>query len=144
MALGRIHHIDFRVEDLEKTVDYFTKKLGFKVVRRTEHAGGSVELVSPAGGEIFEFRKVTEEYLSRPGVINRAYFNHICFEVQDIDKEYEELKSNGVYFEEDGPTPIFEGPADTPHLQPATGRKLVTTFDAEGHRCIQLVEVKPT
>lgn len=138
MAFGRINHIDFRVEDLEKTVDYFTKKLGFKVVRRTEHAGGSVELVSPAGGEIFEFREITEEYLSRPGVINRSYLNHICFEVQDIDKEYEELKSKGVYFESDGPAPTV----DTPHLQPATGRKLVTTFDAEGHRCIQLVEVK--
>lgn len=131
MALGKINHIDFCVDDLEKTVKYFTEKMGFKEVRRT-HGGGSVELVSPAGDEIFEFSRVTEEYLRKPGVIDRPYLNHICFEVEDIDKEYEELKSKGVHFED----------ADIPKYFAPTDRKLATTFDADDRRWIQLVEVE--
>ena len=118
MTLGKINHIDFCVGDLEKTVKYYTEKMGFKEVRRIEHGGGSVELVSPAGGEIFEFSQVTEEYLRKPGVIDRPYLNHICFEVEDIDKEYEELKSKGVHFED----------ADAPKYYAPTDRKLATTF----------------
>ena len=142
MAFGKINHLEFLVDDLEEAVKYFTEKLGFKLVRRFDVGWGfgkAVEVKAPNGTEIFELHQVTDEFKEQikkaPGW---AYFNHIAFEVEDLDKEYEELKSKGVYFETDGPTPT----ADTPHFQPATGRKLVTTFDAEGHKCIQLVEVK--
>ena len=39
MALGKIDHIDFYVDDLEKVEEYFTKTLGFKKLRHTMHGG---------------------------------------------------------------------------------------------------------
>jgi len=145
MALGKIDHIDFIVDDLEKVEEYFTKTLGFKLLRHTEHAGKSNELQSPAGDFFFDFHQGTEEVykqaregLGVAGQRSRAeipegacqfkpIFSHIAFKVDDINKEYEELKSKGVLRPEDGPG-----------FNPTTGRTLVDTPDADGRRWIQL------
>ena len=133
MALGKVNHLDFFVDDLEKTLEYFTEKMGFKLIRRTEHLGKAIELASPAGDLIFEFHQMTEEYQSNEAPV-RPYFSHVAFEVDDLDKTYEELKNKGVPF-------ITE--LDVPHLRAETGRKVANTYDADGHRWIQLQEVKP-
>ena len=135
ITLGRINHLHFYVEDLEETYKYFTEKLGFKFVRRG-HGGKSVDLVSSEGGPTFEFNQITEEYKNTraPGIPGkdhfayerRPYLDHIACEVDDLDKEYEELKSRGVKFKH------------TPVINPQNKRKLVDTCDAEGKRWIQL------
>lgn len=130
MALGKVNHLDFFVDDLEKTVEYFTEKLGFKLVRRTDHYGKSVELTTAAADVIFEFHQVTEEYKSKEAS-GRPYLSHIAFEVDDLDKTCQELKSKGVPFKTD---------LDAPQFQPATGRRLANTYDADGRRWIQLQE----
>lgn len=129
MAIGKINHIEFFVDDLKKTEKYFIQKLGFKLVRRTEHAGGAVELVAPAGeGIIFEFhqRKVGEQ-LKDKDPLGWPAFNHIAFEVDDIGKEYKELKGKGVQFT-----------GSAPNFNPLTGRTLADTYDADGRMWIQL------
>ena len=140
MALGKINHLQFYVEDLEETRKYFTEKLWFKFLGRG-HGGRSVDLVSSEGGPIFEFHQITEEYKTakaeeRPDLAHvasdrRPYLDHIAFEVDDMDKAYEELKSRGVTFKE------------APGLNPLNNRKLADTCDAEGKRWIQLQEVTP-
>ena len=131
MALGKINHIDFTVDDLEKTEEYFTKKLGFKLLRRTEHGGKSIELASPAGDFFFDLHQGSEELYKRarerPG--GPCHFGHIAFKVDDINKELEELKSKGVSFRED--TPVFN---------PTTGRTLANAPDADGRYWIQLTD----
>jgi len=129
MGLGKIDHIDFYVDDLEEAEEYFTKKLGFKLFRCTEHVGKSIELISPAGDCLFELHHESEEGYNkrkreRPGGL---HFGHIAFKVDDINKEFEELKSKGVSFSEDAP--IFS---------PTSGRKLAHILDADGHYLIQL------
>ena len=136
MVFGKLHHIDICVEDLEKTVEYFTEKLGWKLVRRTKHAGGAIELVPTTGGVIFEFHEATKEYKRKlkegKRVWGTPYFNHISFEVDDLDKTCEQLKNKGVPFKDEK--------LDKPHIVPETGRRLANTFDADGRRWIQLQE----
>ncbi len=133
MVLGKIDHIDFTVDDLEKAEEYFTKKLGFKLLRHTMHGGPSIELQSPAGDFFFDFHQGSEEVYKQareqPG--GSCQFNpilgHIAFKVDDINKEYEELKSKGVPVHPDGPG-----------FNPTTGRTLVDVNDANGRYWIQL------
>ena len=133
MALGKIDHIDFIVEDLEKAEEHFTKKLGFKLVRRTEHGGKAIELASPAGDFFFDLHQGSEELYKRererekPG--GPCHFGHIAFKVDDINKEFEEMKSKEVLFSRDAP--VFE---------PTTGRTLANAADADGRYWIQLTD----
>ena len=132
MALGKIDHIDITVDDLEKAEEYFTKKLGFKLLRRTEHGGKSIELQSPAGDFFFEFHQGSEEVYKAERERERpewsCLFGHIAFKVDDINKEFEELKSKGV--------PIR--PEGGPELTTTTGRTLAEIEDADGRFWMQL------
>ena len=129
MALGKIDHIDFYVDDLEKVEEYFTKTLGFKLLRHTMHGGPSIELESPAGDFFFDFHQDSEEGKQAMSVPRQFHptFNHIAFKVDDINKEYEELKSKGV--------PV--DPED-PGLNPDTGRILANITDANKRFWLQL------
>ena len=130
MALGKVNHLQFHVTNVEKTVKYFTEKLGFKIVRRVKRPTGDmhIELASPAGDLEFHFVPVTEESKNNP---DRPYLEHLAFEVTDLRKECEELKSKEV--------PFHYGPEFEQH----TGRSLAGIRDAEGRGWIQLHEVKP-
>ena len=133
MALGKINHLHIYVDNLEKVHEHFVEKLGFKPVGKPVHGGKSIELAIPAGEEVrFEFHQLTEEYeKSNVASWGRPYIAHVGFEVDDVDKEYEELKNKGVPFK------------TTPFLEP-TGRKLCRTCDADGRYWIQVCEVKTT
>ena len=120
MALGKIDHIDLSVTDLEKAEKYFTEKLGFKLLRRIEHAGKSIELQSPAGDFFFDLHQGDEG-------LYRTEINHIAFSVDDINKECEDLKSKGVSLRNDAPV-----------FNPTTGRTLVNVIDFDWHFWIQL------
>jgi len=130
MALGKIDHVDFAVDDLEKAEEYFTKRLGFKLLRRTEHLGKSIELTTPAGDFFFDLHQRSEESekLVKEKFPGWPYlFSHVAFKVDDINKEFEELKSKGVSFNE-----------DAPFFYPPTGRTLANVLDADGHWWLQL------
>jgi catechol 2,3-dioxygenase-like lactoylglutathione lyase family enzyme len=134
MALGRIDHIDLTVDDLEKALDYFVKALGFKLLRRTEHAGASVEISSPAGDFFFDLHQRTDELYDawRAGALDGpgpVCFNHIAFRVEDIDREFAELKDRGASFWQ-----------EKPFRHPVTGRKIADARDADGRFWIQLTE----
>ena len=79
----------------------------------------SVELQAPNGNEIIEFGEATEEF--PPGV------DHIAFCIEDLFGTYEALKAKGGKFFEE------------PHYVASSDRWLVTMYDADGRRWIQLV-----
>jgi catechol 2,3-dioxygenase-like lactoylglutathione lyase family enzyme len=129
MALGRIDHIAVHVDDLGKAEEYFTKKLGFRLLRRTvQHGGGAIELVSPAGDFHFDLLQESEKQyqaaMETPPGLPHVY--HIAFKVDDINKEVEELKSKGVSFR------------SAPKVNPATGRTVTTLADSDGRFWFQL------
>lgn len=90
-----VDHIEIVVTDVERTVAFF-QLLGFELVRKTEHHGGSAELRIPVpGGTVIEIHRVGAE--ENPGV------NHIAFRCDDVSRAYETLVHRGVAFE-DNPT----------------------------------------
>jgi glyoxylase I family protein len=118
MLLG-IDHIELIVRNVDESVDFFTT-MGFGVVRRTPHHGGSAELKLPGEGQpLFEIHTVEGQEV--PGV------NHIAFLVEDVKKSHRELSARGIRFSE------------TPGLSKATGRTIANFRDPDGWR-LQLVD----
>ncbi len=134
MALGRLDHIDLLVDDLERAEQFFVGKMGFRLRRRTEHAGKSVELTSPAGDFFLDLHQKTPELydawkkgaLDGPGPV---CFQHIAFRASDVGAEFERLKKSGVAFWQ-----------DKPFTHPVTGRKIADAKDADNRYWIQLTE----
>lgn len=117
--VNRIDHIEIIVRDAAGYIA-FMETLGFEVITRTSHHGGSAELKLPGEGQpIFEIHQVEGE--ENPGV------NHIAFAVDDANAAYEHLTSAGVTS------------ANPPNYVQATGRLTVNLRDPDGFR-IQLVD----
>ena len=113
-----IDHIELIVRDLDAYVE-FLEKLGFELLTRTTHHGGSVEM-RIAGQEfpIFEIHQVGGEEVI--GV------NHIAFRVDDAEAAHAALGEKGIAVEE-GPGYVA-----------STGRTNVNLRDPDGWR-LQLV-----
>ncbi len=113
-----IDHIELIVRDVEEYVEFF-QKLGFKVLTRTSHHGGSAELQLPGANQpIFEIHTVGGE--ENIGV------NHIAFKVDSAHEAYEELRAKGIA-------------ARSPNFVQSTGRTTVNLRDPDGWR-LQLVD----
>ncbi|MCL4535895.1 MAG: VOC family protein [Bacteroidetes bacterium] len=107
-----IDHIELVVRDVEEEVG-FLEKLGFRVVRRTPHRGGSVELQLPGPHQpIVEIHKVREG--------EAIGMNHLGLGVDDISKTQAELEAKGLPFNGE------------PRLIVDTQRMLSNTVDPNG------------
>ena len=120
MLLG-IDHIEIIVRDVDESVDFY-QKLGFVVLMRTTHHGGSAELQLPGDNQpVIEIHKVSGE--ENIGV------NHIAFKVESAQGAYQHLQSKGV------------APEREPHYVESTGRTNVNLRDPDGWR-LQLVDAE--
>ncbi len=116
-----IDHIEIIVDDLDAYVEFF-QHMGFKVLARTTHHGGSVEVQLPGENQpIFELHKVIGE--ENPGI------NHIAFRATNVLEAHEKLAAKGVRF------------ASEPHKVASTGRTNANLRDPGGWR-MQLVDAK--
>jgi glyoxylase I family protein len=114
-----IDHIELIVRDVDAHIDMF-EKLGFKVLTRTAHHGGSAELQLPGENQpIFEIHAVMDEEV--------IGINHIALKVDDADQAYKELSEAGIAF------------TRGPKLIEVTGRTTVELRDPDGWR-FQLVD----
>jgi len=83
-----IDHIELIVRDVDEFMDFY-QKLGFKLLARTSHHGGSAELQLPGPNQpIFEIHTVGGE--ENIGV------NHIAFKVNNAQEAYNELSGKGI------------------------------------------------
>jgi glyoxylase I family protein len=116
-----IDHIELVVRDVEQFVKLF-ESMGFEVILRTPHHGGSAEVKLPGEGQtIFELHSVEGE--ENPGV------NHIAFACEDIHETHKAMVKAGVVFEK------------APFKVPATGRVIANFRDPDGWR-LQLADMK--
>ena len=114
-----IDHIELIVRDVAEYTR-FLETLGFELLTRTTHHGGSVELKPPGDGQpIFELHRVGGEEVI--GV------NHIAFSVDDAGAAYDTLRRAGITS------------AEAPGYVASTGRTNVNLRDPDGWR-LQLVE----
>ncbi|GBD10455.1 Lactoylglutathione lyase [bacterium HR23] len=121
MPVLAVDHIELIVRDVDEFVEFF-QKLGFRLLRRTAHHGGSAELQLPGPNQpVFEIHKVSGE--ENIGV------NHIAFKVANAREAYRELREKGIAFEA------------LPTFVEATGRTIVNFRDPDGWR-LQLVDAE--
>ncbi|MGI6208931.1 MAG: VOC family protein [Anaerolineae bacterium] len=92
MAILKSHHIAIYTPDLKRLVAFYTDVLGFPTAGTL---GDSITFVDIGGTrlEIIEKPEVTE-----PQEQGRMGMQHIAFEVDDVQKTYEEFKAKGVEF----------------------------------------------
>lgn len=90
MIIG-FNHIAFKVVDMERSLDFYCNKLGFKK---------AFDLNRPNGDQWIVYVKVAEGCfieLFYGGVeCEKERANHICFEVDDIYETAEKLKNKGL------------------------------------------------
>ena len=123
--LGSIDHIDIVVQDPEKMADFLIS-VGFKLVRKTDQGGGSVEVAFPGQGPqpILELTSADQGN----GKVRPLGLRHIAVRSSNIQATFNELTARGYTFDTP-PRPIA-----------ATGRMLTNLKDPEG-RSLQIVDV---
>jgi len=95
---SRFTYVGIRVTNLQKSIDFYTKLLGMKIVNRgkVEQAKGEVvSLESEKGGFILELN-----YYEKNSPYNTKYtvgegLDHLAFKVDDLDKALEEARKAG-------------------------------------------------
>ena len=118
MLLG-IDHIEITVRDVKETIGFY-EKLGFDVILRSSHHGGSSELKLPGDDQpVVEIYEVSCE--AHVGV------NQIAFKVDSAQGTHQEITSRGI------------APEREPHFIESTGRTNINLRDPDGWR-LQLVD----
>lgn len=122
--LTGIDHIDIAVDDLEKWTG-FLESIGFSVLRRTSHGGGSVELRFP--GVDTPFLELTST--KRPnGTTFPAGFRHIALRSDNIAETFATLSARGVAIDR------------APRKNAESGRNTMNAIGPQGTMTIQVVE----
>jgi len=98
--IKKLLHTRYRVNDLEKTVRFYTEVLGLRELRRSKSGRGSelVFLKAPASEELIEIC----HYPASGPVQVQADLTHLAFEVEDWDAFETHLKRFGIIVT-DGP-----------------------------------------
>jgi catechol 2,3-dioxygenase-like lactoylglutathione lyase family enzyme len=105
------NHTSFTVSDVDRSVDFYTKVLGFKEEIRFDVDGEGISRIVGFPDShlkivfvsLGEFRIELIEYVSPAGekvdtATNNVGSAHIAFWTDDVDKTYDELKAQGVKF----------------------------------------------
>lgn len=113
-----VHHFSFSVQDIDRTIDFYTRVLGVKLQSRTrnkydtlgtalfgtkwginqEHADLELAVVNIGGTrvEFIEYRDPPNQpYHKNPSIAGSA---HLCFKVDDIEETRTRLEAAGVEF----------------------------------------------
>jgi lactoylglutathione lyase len=101
MRVKKLLHTRMRVDDLERTVKFYTEILGLEVADRRESPRGSklVFLRTPNSEELLE---ITYYPASGPVKVQPDLM-HLAFEVDDLAAFGKALEAKGIKFS-DGPT----------------------------------------
>jgi lactoylglutathione lyase len=99
-AVKKLLHTRYRVNDLEKTVHFYTKVLGLQEVRRHKSPRGSelVFLKAPGSEELIEICS----FPSSGPVQVQADLTHLAFEVDSLEEFRKRLVEHGLQYS-DGP-----------------------------------------
>src|SRR5881296_2964319 len=102
----KLLHTRYRLNDLEKTVDFYKRVLGLQEVRRHKSPRGSelVFMKAPESEELIELCY----YPSSGPVQVQTDLTHLAFQVDDLDAFARELEKKGVKLS-DGPTKSSSG-----------------------------------
>lgn len=128
LTVSSITHVAIRVKEIERTLDFYTNKLGFSEMMRLDR-DGKLWLVY--------LRITDDQYLEvfpegegeRTAEREAVGYNHMCLAVPDIDQTVRELEEAGV-------------PLIRPKTMGADGNWQAWIEDPDGHR-IELMQMAP-
>jgi len=110
--INGLHHPAIVTSDIDRMLAFYTEKLGFEVIFRSElNHGTSVDQILGVSAaarmavltlgncylEMYQFLSPRTEETPAGKVYERGY-RHLCLDVTDIDVEYERLKASGINF----------------------------------------------
>ena len=108
-------HVGISVADMDQSVHFYRNLIGLELlggkagrfegelyenIFQLKNARGKVAMLAAGNTriELFEFENPRGDQSDARLPVYHHRINHICFEVIDIQKEYERLKTAGVYF----------------------------------------------
>ena len=106
MKVGKLLHTRYRVNDLEKTVQFYKNVLGLTEVRRHKSPRGS-ELVFMQAPESRELIELCSFPSSGPVQV-QPDLTHLAFAVDSLDEFARHLAAHGLKYS-DGPTTSANG-----------------------------------
>ena len=113
---AKIRHIGLVVPNLKKSLDFWCKKLGFKIFKKLEEKGPVIDAIigyknvklktvkiSDKNGNLIEllyFKNppIEKKKLKWKGNTFSKGFTHLALKVQNIDRLYKNLRKNGIKF----------------------------------------------
>ena len=106
MKVKKLLHTRYRVDNLEKTVSFYTQVLGLEEIRRHKSPRGSelVFLKTPGSEELLEICS----YPASGPVTFCSDLTHLAFEVESIEEFAKHAAALGFPLS-DGPTPSSSG-----------------------------------
>jgi lactoylglutathione lyase len=105
-VVTRLNHTRMRVDDLDRTVEFYKTILGLEEVRRhTSPRGSQLAFLKAPGSE--ELIEITYYPDSGPVQVQEDLM-HLAFEVDSMEDFHKHIQSHGVEFS-DGPTKSGSG-----------------------------------
>ncbi len=94
----RLMHTMIRVRNLEKSIDFYTRHLGMKLLRRTDYPDGKFTLAFVGYGEESETAviELTHNWEQNDDYQIGTGFGHLAIAVNDIHKICKNLEKDGV------------------------------------------------
>ncbi len=122
---GRLLHTMIRVRDLEKSIDFYTRLLGMKVLRRRDYPGGEFTLAFVGYGNESDNTVIELTYnwdQKEPYELGTG-FGHLAIGVPDIYRACERLEQEGVSIPRP-PGPMKHGSSVIAFIEDPDGYKI--------------------
>jgi lactoylglutathione lyase len=124
-------HASVRTSNMKRSIEFYTKLLGLKIVRRMEISQTNSELVflqdPEAKGATLELTFYRDQKKFVQADYEDRLFDHLAFEVKDMNKTIAALRNAGVII------------TDEPYRLSATGSLLAFVEDPDG-TLIELIQ----
>ncbi|MBV9827252.1 MAG: lactoylglutathione lyase [Alphaproteobacteria bacterium] len=98
IANARFLHTMIRVMDLEKSLDFYTQKLGMKLIRKRDYPTGKFTLAFVGYGDEEDSTviELTHNWDQQEPYAHGGAFGHLALGVPDVYKTCEQLAAAGV------------------------------------------------
>jgi len=96
----KIHHVAIIVSDMEKSLEFYDKALGFSVKTKTFREDRNSWKVDIVNGDIELELFTFPDAPKRPSYPEAQGLRHLAFSVSDIEELHKELKGKGIGVEE--------------------------------------------
>ncbi|WP_053365896.1 VOC family protein [Bacillus sp. FJAT-27245] len=92
MAGRKIDHVGIMVKDIEKSINFYTNIVGFKLIDKIDHSNGVIKLAFLGFGEHGETElELIQGYNDSLPVEGKVH--HLAVAVDDVNKEFARIQS---------------------------------------------------